>query len=219
MANRRLLGPGLVEPPPAGGARRAAHTTRPRSDAWPRPAHAYAERRAARGRRARRARRGGRPARDGINLWVDGRDERPALVTLAAQGIGVAPGTPFLVRAPEPRPRARHRRPGARRLRRAGRPPGDRRLGQAGPRRRRAGPCRGPGPAHRLKSDRSAITTACCRQTSRARRGGPVRDRSGRATTCEQVADGREVDRDDVREQACARPCTAGPGASARRRR
>jgi DNA-binding transcriptional MocR family regulator len=34
---------------------------------------------------------------DGINLWVEVRDERTALVTLAAQGIGVAPGTPFVV--------------------------------------------------------------------------------------------------------------------------
>jgi DNA-binding transcriptional MocR family regulator len=34
---------------------------------------------------------------DGINLWVEVRDERAAVVTLAAQGIGVAPGTPFLV--------------------------------------------------------------------------------------------------------------------------
>ena len=34
---------------------------------------------------------------DGINLWVAVRDERTALVTLAAQGIGVAPGTPFAV--------------------------------------------------------------------------------------------------------------------------
>ena len=34
---------------------------------------------------------------DGINLWVEVRDERTALVTLAAQGIGVAPGTPFAV--------------------------------------------------------------------------------------------------------------------------
>ena len=34
---------------------------------------------------------------DGINLWVDVADERTALVLLAAQGIGAAPGTPFLV--------------------------------------------------------------------------------------------------------------------------
>jgi DNA-binding transcriptional MocR family regulator len=35
---------------------------------------------------------------DGINLWVAVEDERAAVVALAAQGIGVAPGTPFLVR-------------------------------------------------------------------------------------------------------------------------
>jgi DNA-binding transcriptional MocR family regulator len=36
---------------------------------------------------------------DGINLWVQVSDERSALMTLAAQGIGAAPGTPFLVNA------------------------------------------------------------------------------------------------------------------------
>ncbi len=35
---------------------------------------------------------------DGINLWMAVDDERAAVVALAAQGIGVAPGTPFLVR-------------------------------------------------------------------------------------------------------------------------
>lgn len=35
---------------------------------------------------------------DGINQWVPVANERSALVTLAAQGIGVAPGEPFLVR-------------------------------------------------------------------------------------------------------------------------
>jgi DNA-binding transcriptional MocR family regulator len=34
---------------------------------------------------------------DGINLWVDVADERAAQLGLAARGIGVAPGTPFLV--------------------------------------------------------------------------------------------------------------------------
>ncbi len=34
---------------------------------------------------------------DGINLWMRVADERGALVALAAQGIGVAPGDPFLV--------------------------------------------------------------------------------------------------------------------------
>ena len=36
---------------------------------------------------------------DGINLWVRVNDERGALMTLAAQGIGAAPGAPFLVNA------------------------------------------------------------------------------------------------------------------------
>jgi DNA-binding transcriptional MocR family regulator len=35
---------------------------------------------------------------DGINLWVEVADERSAVVALAARGIGVAPGEPFLVR-------------------------------------------------------------------------------------------------------------------------
>jgi DNA-binding transcriptional MocR family regulator len=35
---------------------------------------------------------------DGINVWMAVDDERAAVVALAAQGIGVAPGTPFLVR-------------------------------------------------------------------------------------------------------------------------
>ena len=35
--------------------------------------------------------------RDGINLWVRVADERKSLITLAAQGIGAAPGEPFLV--------------------------------------------------------------------------------------------------------------------------
>lgn len=36
--------------------------------------------------------------RDGINVWVRVADERSALITLAAQSIGAAPGEPFLVR-------------------------------------------------------------------------------------------------------------------------
>ena len=36
---------------------------------------------------------------DGINLWVDVRDEQSALLTLASRGVGAAPGTPFLVNA------------------------------------------------------------------------------------------------------------------------
>jgi DNA-binding transcriptional MocR family regulator len=37
-------------------------------------------------------------AGDGINLWMRVADERSALITLAAQGIGAAPGEPFMVR-------------------------------------------------------------------------------------------------------------------------
>jgi DNA-binding transcriptional MocR family regulator len=39
---------------------------------------------------------------DGINLWMRVGDERSALLTLAAQGIGAAPGEPFQVRDDEP---------------------------------------------------------------------------------------------------------------------
>jgi DNA-binding transcriptional MocR family regulator len=39
---------------------------------------------------------------DGINLWMTVADERSALVTLAAQGIGAAPGEPFQVRDDTP---------------------------------------------------------------------------------------------------------------------
>lgn len=39
---------------------------------------------------------------DGINLWVRVRDERSAMLTLAAQGIGAAPGEPFMVRDDQP---------------------------------------------------------------------------------------------------------------------
>jgi hypothetical protein len=37
--------------------------------------------------------------RDGINMWVRVGEERSTIVSLAARGIGVAPGEPFLVRA------------------------------------------------------------------------------------------------------------------------
>ena len=47
---------------------------------------------------------------DGINMWMTVADERSALVTLAAQGIGAAPGEPFQVRRDTPAP-ARHGRP------------------------------------------------------------------------------------------------------------
>jgi DNA-binding transcriptional MocR family regulator len=39
---------------------------------------------------------------DGINLWVPVSDEADALVSLAAAGIGVAPGAPFFICSPSP---------------------------------------------------------------------------------------------------------------------
>ncbi|WP_421120741.1 PLP-dependent aminotransferase family protein [Aquihabitans daechungensis] len=42
------------------------------------------------------------PGTDGINQWVPVTDERSTTIALAAQGIGVAPGAPFQVRADAP---------------------------------------------------------------------------------------------------------------------
>ncbi len=39
---------------------------------------------------------------DGINLWIRVDNERSALITLAAQSIGAAPGEPFMVRGDDP---------------------------------------------------------------------------------------------------------------------
>ena len=39
---------------------------------------------------------------EGINLWMQVADERSALLTLAARGVGAAPGEPFLVRRDDP---------------------------------------------------------------------------------------------------------------------
>jgi DNA-binding transcriptional MocR family regulator len=39
---------------------------------------------------------------EGINLWMRVADERSALLTLAARGIGAAPGEPFMVRGDHP---------------------------------------------------------------------------------------------------------------------
>ena len=39
---------------------------------------------------------------DGINLWMHVADERSALITLATQGIGAAPGEPFMVLGDSP---------------------------------------------------------------------------------------------------------------------
>jgi DNA-binding transcriptional MocR family regulator len=95
VANRRLLGPGwssrllqcvlvelLADPATVDVVERARTT--------------YAERRkrlvdALVGRGVPSA------GTDGINLWIDVRDEQSALLTLASHGIGAAPGAPFLV--------------------------------------------------------------------------------------------------------------------------
>jgi DNA-binding transcriptional MocR family regulator len=95
VANRRLLGPGwssrllqavLVELLTDPGAVEAVALAR----------QVYAQRRGALVG-ALHERGVATTGRDGINLWVEVRDERAAVVTLAAQGVGVAPGTPFLV--------------------------------------------------------------------------------------------------------------------------
>ena len=96
VANRRLLGPGwssrilqalLVEllDDPATIAQ-IAHARQ-----------AYADRRRAVGR-VLAARGVVVSDGDGINMWVDVADERAALISLAARGIGAAPGEPFMVR-------------------------------------------------------------------------------------------------------------------------
>ena len=43
---------------------------------------------------------------DGINVWIPVEDERSALITLAAAGIRVAPGSPFVVTADSTTPNA-----------------------------------------------------------------------------------------------------------------
>ena len=97
VANRRLLGPGwssrilqavlvgMLDDPTTIAAVGKARVE-------------YARRRAAVTRvlRERGVESGGT---DGINLWMRVADERSALVALAAQGIGAAPGEPFMVRA------------------------------------------------------------------------------------------------------------------------
>jgi DNA-binding transcriptional MocR family regulator len=96
VENRRLLGPGwssrilqsvlveLIRDPATGDvleAARAAYSDRRRRVCEILEAHGV-----------------GWTGADGINLWVAVDDERAAVVALAARGIGVAPGTPFLVR-------------------------------------------------------------------------------------------------------------------------
>jgi DNA-binding transcriptional MocR family regulator len=96
VANRRLLGPGwssrilqaLLLELLRDGATEA--TMRAAADT-------YAQRRAAVS--SVLADHGVRTTgKDGINLWMEVADERSATVALAARGIGVAPGEPFLVR-------------------------------------------------------------------------------------------------------------------------
>jgi DNA-binding transcriptional MocR family regulator len=96
-ANRRLLGPGwssrvlqyvlveMLDDPATVDIVERARTT-------------YAERRK-RMVDALDGRGVGSAGADGINLWVDVRDEQSALLTLASRGVGAAPGTPFLVNA------------------------------------------------------------------------------------------------------------------------
>ena len=96
VANRRLLGPGwssrilqavLLE--------MLDHT--PTLEAVTTARHEYARRRRT-VTDALAAAGVGCTGTDGINLWVQVADERSALLTLAAQGIGAAPGEPFMVR-------------------------------------------------------------------------------------------------------------------------
>ena len=100
VANRRLLGPGwssrilqavlveMLDHPPSVAAVAAARAE-------------YARRRGT--VTAVLAAAGvGFTGTDGINLWMQVADERSALLTLAAQGIGAAPGEPFMVRADRP---------------------------------------------------------------------------------------------------------------------
>lgn len=96
VTTRRLLGPGwssrLLQ------AVLATMLADPRTvDRVAAARAAYAERRAAvAGALADRGVPTG--GADGINLWVPVADERSALMAMAAQGVGVAPGSPFLVR-------------------------------------------------------------------------------------------------------------------------
>ena len=43
---------------------------------------------------------------DGINVWIPVENERSALITLAAAGVRVAPGSPFVVTADSTTPHA-----------------------------------------------------------------------------------------------------------------
>ena len=113
---------GLVQPAAAAGAARPADRRRRRRARWP---HAAADVCRAAGRRGRppcRERGVEVGGTEGINIWVPVHDETAAVVRLASQGIGVAPGAPFRVGPPDGAgARPGHRRAGPRRLRRAGR--------------------------------------------------------------------------------------------------
>jgi DNA-binding transcriptional MocR family regulator len=100
VANRRLLGPGwssrilqavLLEMLDHGPTIEAILAAR----------HEYAARRAA-VTDVLAAAGVGFTGTDGINLWMQVADERSSLITLAAQGIGAAPGEPFMVRPDTP---------------------------------------------------------------------------------------------------------------------
>ena len=79
---------GLLTDPAAGAAIAAAETT-------------YLDRRRALVDALRAAGVGVESGRSGLNLWVPVDDERDAVVSLAASGIGAAPGSPFSVDADE----------------------------------------------------------------------------------------------------------------------
>jgi DNA-binding transcriptional MocR family regulator len=95
VTNRRLLGPGwssrilqavllaLLDEPATAASVRAAR------DEYQRRRRVVTDVLTSRGVHVR--------GRDGINLWIGVVDERSALITLAAQGVGAAPGEPFLV--------------------------------------------------------------------------------------------------------------------------
>jgi DNA-binding transcriptional MocR family regulator len=97
VVNRRLLGPGWSSRLLQALLVELLHDERT-IDSVARARRIYAERRATFG--AALAERGvTTTGSDGINLWIEVADERSALVTLAARGVGVAPGTPFVVNA------------------------------------------------------------------------------------------------------------------------
>lgn len=96
VANRRLLGPGwssrilqavllgLLSDPATAKSLRSA------SDEYARRRHLVTDVLGSRGVPF--------TGTDGINLWISVDQERSALIRLAAQGIGAAPGEPFMVR-------------------------------------------------------------------------------------------------------------------------